>query len=282
MGNLRMRFILTFFLCAGLALAQEAAKPNVAITPFSGDNTVSTDQLEFITSKFTGELIRTNSFKVLDRGKMDFILQEQGFQQSGACNSSECKVQMGQMLGVDNLVAGKLVRFGSTYALHLEFIDVGTGEIAKTVDVEQKGDLEEVYKPLCNQAALNLQTEVQGKPVLTIASEPSPAEPVAEKNVVPQDAIPKAESKPMSTKRKVALALWGTSLAGAGAGYYFDGKTSGYADDYRTAITSQDASATKDAYDNTQSSKDLRNVSYGVSVGTVLVGAVLWFWPEGK
>lgn len=277
-----MRFILTFVLCAGLALAQEAARPNVAIMPFSGDNTVSADQLELITSKFTGELIRTNSFKVLDRGRMDFILQEQGFQQSGACNSSECKVQMGQMLGVDNLVAGKLVRFGSSYALHLEYIDVGTGEIAKAVDVEQKGGLEEVYKPLCSQAALNLQTEVRGEPVQAVSSEPFPAEPVAEKSVVPQDAIPKAESKPMSAKRKVALALWGSSLAGAGAGYYFDGKTSDYADEYRAAIARQDAVVTRDAYDNTRSNKDLRNVSYGVSVGTVLVGAALWFWPEGK
>ena len=86
----------------------------------------------------------------------------------------------------------------------------------------------------------------------------------------------------MSTKRKVALAPWGTSLAGAGAGFYFDGQTSDYADDYRKAIADQDVSGTQDAYDNTQSSKNWRNASYGVSAGTALLGLVLWFWPEGK
>lgn len=282
-----MPFFLTFILCASLALAQNAAKSNVAITQFTGDNTVSTDQLELITSKFTGDLINTNAFKVLDRTRIDFILQEQGFQQSGACNTNECKVQMGQLLGVDNLVSGKLVSFGNTYVLHLEFIDVGTGEITKTVDLEQNGKLEDVYKPLCIQAAQRLQEVVLDTPILATpkleATTAAPsAEPVAIDHVVPREAIPSAKSKPMSIKRKVAMALWGIGLVDAGVGYYFDFKVGDYRDDYRTAITNKDVSDTKDAYDKTQTSKNLRDMSYGISVGTALVGAVLWFWPEGK
>lgn len=272
---LKMRLFAIMLWFCGASMAQVADKPNVAVLPFSGDKSVSVEQLEFITSKFTGELIATNAFKVLDRGKMEFILQEQGFQQSGACNSSECKVQMGQMLGVDKMVAGKLVRFGKTYALHIDYIDVVSGEIAFVSDVEEKGELEDSYKPLCRLAAQNLQAKV------LFASTSSAVGDVGS-STVPADAIPSSSTQPMSTKRKVALALWGTTLAGAGAGFYFDGQTSDYADDYRKAIADQDVSGTQDAYDNTQSSKNWRNASYGVSAGTALLGLVLWFWPEGK
>lgn len=272
-----MRFLLTLLFGIGVSMAQMAVKPNVAVMPFTGDKTVSTEQLEFITSKFTGELIGTNAFKVLDRGKMEFILQEQGFQQSGACNSSECKVQMGQMLGVDKMVSGKLVRFGSIYAMHLDYIDVSSGEIAYVVDVEEKGELEDAYKPLCRQAAQTLKSKV----TLPEGSVNNADQGTSISEVSP-DAIPRASSSAMSTKRKVALALWGTSLASAGAGFYFDGKTADYADDYRAAIANQNVSETQDAYDNTQSSKTWRNTGYGVSAGSAILGLVLWFWPEAK
>jgi len=279
--------VFLIFLLAGTLYSQ--TMPNVAVTPFSGDNNVTADQLEFITSKFSGELIKTNAFKVLDRGKMEFILKEQGFQQSGACNSSECKVQMGQLLGVDNMVAGKLVRFGGTYALHLEYIDVATGEISHTVDTEQRGELEFVYKDLCSGAAQNLQVAVSGKPaskpvatVVTPVVTPVEGTLVEEKPVVPADAIPKSDSKPMSVKRKIAMALWGASLAGVGAGYWFNGQCDTYGQDYQAAINAQNAADTKAAYDNVQTAELSRNASYGISVGTLVAGAVLWFWPEGN
>lgn len=266
-----MRFLITFFLYTGIAFAQTPAKSNVAVMPFSGDNSVSADQLEFITSKFTGEVIRTNAFTVLDRGKMEFILKEQGFQQSGACNSSDCQMQIGQLLGVDHLISGKLVRFGGTYALHLEFINVGTGEIARTVDVEEKGDLEDVYKNICAHAAKGLQSEVLDQTQAGV-----------EPKQVPADALPRMESKPISTKRKIAIALWGTSLVGAGAGVYLNRQGEAASEDYDDAIDKENPALTKSSYNDTQDAIRGRNVSYGAAVGTGIVGLLLWFWPEGR
>lgn len=267
-------FILILSLCA-FSFAQEKAPINVAVIPFAGDNTVSKDQLDFITSKLSGELIATRVFKILDRGKMDFILQEQGFQQGGACSSSECKVQMGQLLGVDKLIAGKLVRFGSSYAMHLEFIDVGSGEIEKTVDVKESGELDEVYESLCQDAAGKLASHFS-------SMSQSPMVESSQKKEVPADAKPKADFKPMSIKRKVALALWGTSLVGAGGAYYFDRKGTEYQSDYWDARTAKNSEDTQTAYDRTQTADRNRNISYGVSIGSLVAGAVLWFWPEGK
>ena len=77
-----------------------AAKPSIAVLTFKGDNIVTPEQLAFITTKFASELISSGAFTVLDRNRMDAILAEQGFQQSGTCNSTDCNVQVGQLLGV--------------------------------------------------------------------------------------------------------------------------------------------------------------------------------------
>lgn len=251
--------------------------PKIAVIPFSGDKTVSPEQLSFITSKFTGELISTKEFTVLDRGKMDYILKEQGFQSSGVCNSSECSVEMGQLLGVDHLVAGNLVRFGSEYALHLEFIDVAKGQILYTVDLEKRGDLEDVYKELCNSGAKKL-IELVKKPVVEqgTLSDTKTA-------MIPDDAqVKPAVSKPLSTKRKIAIALWGTSAITAGGGYYFDMQGAQYAKDYDAALEAQDAMELQKSYDNLDQMNLNRNVSYGVSITSAIAGLVLWFLPEGK
>ena len=179
--------LLLLMVCLSSLNAQVAASAQpvkqgshmIAVLPFVGDQSVTPEQLNFITGKFAGELISTGAFTVLDRGKMDFILKEQGFQQTGVCNSSECKVQIGQLLGVDFLVAGNMVKFGPEYAFRLEYIDVSTGQLVKSVDISRKGDLYEVYKEICHEGAMKLAQNVQG----TSASQ------------LTQTAMPKLESK---------------------------------------------------------------------------------------
>lgn len=46
-----------------------------------------------LTNRFRDELVTTDKYKVIERGKMDEILQEQAFQQTG-CTSDECAVEV--------------------------------------------------------------------------------------------------------------------------------------------------------------------------------------------
>ena len=203
------------------------ARPNIAVIPFVGDRSVSAEQLNFLTGKFAAELMATKSFRILDRSKMDYILQEQGFQQSGVCHSSECQIQMGQLLGVDAIVAGNLVRFGSKYAFRADYIDVALGQVLYTSEVDESGDLEDVYAPLCKNAAQALAENIQGSsqstaiPVGVLAPETQKTF-----NEPPEYSLPAVNDtgirKPLSLKRKIALALWGTGVASAGSCYYFD------------------------------------------------------------
>jgi hypothetical protein len=250
--------------------------------------------LSFITGKFSGEVMRTNAFTVLDRGRMDYILKEQGFQLTGACNSSECQVQMGQLLGVDFIVVGNLVRFGSKYAFRADYIDVGSGKVLYFAEQEESGDLEDVYGDLCLGVAQQLAQMAKSAPL--VADALSPVIPTqtgiqGPAPKVPADVLPVVPSKPLSGKRKFALALWGTALLGSGGGYYFNGKAKGYMTDYNAANTAWEIPANRtealvtdltESYDDATNAKTYRSISYGVSLTALVAGAVLWFLPEGK
>ena len=56
------------------------------------------------------------------------ILKEQGFQQTG-CVSNECVVEIGALLGVQQMISGSIGRVGETYTIDIELISVQTGEI---------------------------------------------------------------------------------------------------------------------------------------------------------
>lgn len=298
MGRFSMR-ILFFLFFLGFshlfALGADSLRlPQVAVIPVSGDEELTVQQLSFLTGQLSAELVKTKAFTVLDRSQMDFILKEQGFQQSGICNTSECQVQMGQLLGVEYIVVGSLVRFGSKYALRADYIEVSNGKVTQSVDQDETGELEDVYKELCQGVGQKLAKAVRVKkkkeqvvtPENSAIVVPEPAalalESQPESVSYVSTQISDTPSAPLSTKRKVALALWGTSLLGAGVGRYFDSQGFTAAEDYDAALLALHLNDARNAYDRIGTAETGRKASYGVSVSALVVGSVLWFWPEGK
>jgi len=249
--------------------------PSVAVLAFKGDSSITPAQLDFITGKFTSELIATGAFRVLDRSRMDVILQEQGFQSSGACDSGECQVQIGQLLGVDNLVAGSMVRFGREFAFRIDYVDVGSGQIVNTVELAEKGALEDVYKTMSAQGARELARVVRGKDPTEQAKQTEQA-----RNALPLQN--EAKKQGLSWQRKTALALWTAGLAGVGGGVYFNQRMISAGDDYDAvfAQTNPSLSDANNAYQDLQDARTARNASYGVAAGSVVLGALLWIWGK--
>lgn len=143
------------FLCTGLAFAQSPAPvANVAVLDISGNfKDFSREDLSAVAGRFETELAKTSRMQVLERRNMDLILQEQGFQQSGACNSSECQVQVGQLLGVDHIITGSLTKVGSLYTLNLKMVDVGSGQNTLSHALDIRGSLEDVLRGGCYEMA---------------------------------------------------------------------------------------------------------------------------------
>ncbi|KAA3610334.1 MAG: DUF2380 domain-containing protein [Calditrichaeota bacterium] len=117
--------------------AQQKAK-RIAVLDLQGEG-VSKSAAKTLTDRLRSKLVNTGAFHVLEREQMDEILGEQGFQQSG-CVSDECLVEIGRLVGVEQMVGGSIGKIGQTYTLDLRIIDVQTGRILKTVSEDYRGD----------------------------------------------------------------------------------------------------------------------------------------------
>jgi opacity protein-like surface antigen len=86
-------------------------------------------------------LVKTNSFNVVERGKMDAILNEVGLQQTG-CTSTECAVEIGKILNVQQMITGTIGKIGETYTIDVVLIEVETSQIIKSFTYNYQGKLD--------------------------------------------------------------------------------------------------------------------------------------------
>ena len=72
---------------------------------------------------------------------MEEIFEEMELQLSG-CISSECAVQVGQVLGVSRMITGTIGKFGKTYTIDVRVIDIETSRIIEAIPLDYTGELE--------------------------------------------------------------------------------------------------------------------------------------------
>ncbi len=135
-------------------IAPNKAKLNVAVLDFDGaEGQFTKEELATLTTRFETELMKTDSFQVLERRNISNILQEQGFQGSGACNTSECQVEMGQMLGVERIINGSVGKAGKIISINLKMVNVGSGANVMSHALDIKGDMGTVMRGGCFEMA---------------------------------------------------------------------------------------------------------------------------------
>jgi curli biogenesis system outer membrane secretion channel CsgG len=89
----------------------------------------------------------------MERNDMASVLKEQGFQQTGTCDEASCLVEVGQLLGVERMVAGSVGKIATMHTISLRMINVATGEIMFTVNEDYQGDLTGVLTTAVGLAA---------------------------------------------------------------------------------------------------------------------------------
>jgi TolB-like protein len=126
------------------------------------------EQAATLSDRFRAELAGCKQVRQVERSRMDEILREQGFQQSG-CTSTECAVQTGRLLGVEKMISGSVSRIGETWTVQARVIDVGTSEILKTAILDERGAIDELLTPGMAKLAEKLVggCAVQPEPVRT-------------------------------------------------------------------------------------------------------------------
>jgi TolB-like protein len=205
------------------AQAQESKKPMVAVIPFSS-RVLDTSAIEGLVSAMGSELMNTGKFRVLERLQMESILKEQGFAQSGACDGSECAIEMGKLLSVDQMVLGSIAKVGDIYTMTARLVNVQTGEILKSATRNSKADIGAILTDILPQLAQALADAKPSEPVAVAPQAPIVVAPAAAPLISPapsEHAV--ARSVPVSASRKEATPAveekggghWGWWLAGA-------------------------------------------------------------------
>jgi TolB-like protein len=163
---------------------QQQEKLRIAILDFTNTGGLSKQETITLGNRLRSMLVKTNAFIVLERGQMDDILGEQGFQQTG-CTTTECAVEMGRLLNVQKMISGTIGKLGKTYTIDLSLIDVKTAQIEKSFFRDFKGEIDgllDMMQAIADQIAAIVggsglpELKQEGKIVdLEISSEPQGA-----------------------------------------------------------------------------------------------------------
>ncbi len=100
----------------------------VAVVDFVGIGVEESD-VRILTDRLRAELVDTGRFTVIERERMNEILEEQGFQQTLVCATDACAIELGRLTGASGIVAGTVGKLGATYTVTVRLINVETGEI---------------------------------------------------------------------------------------------------------------------------------------------------------
>ncbi len=145
--------VVSILLMLNLSSAQD--KKTLAVLDFEGLG-VTEIETKALTNRLRGNLVNSQTFQIIERGKMNEILDEQGFQLSG-CTSDACMVEAGQLLGVELMLAGSISLVGSTYSVEMRLINIGTGEIQKSASYDMRGQIDDLLTKGMEKAANILQ-----------------------------------------------------------------------------------------------------------------------------
>ena len=156
---------LMLLIITAISNAQEK-KTTVAVLEFQTSGGLEKSEVSALSNRFRGILVKTKAFEVVEREKMNEVLKAQDFNVSDACNTAECAVQVGQLLGVEAMIAGDLGKIGDTYTIDLRLIDVQSGKILQTQTQDYVGKVDGllgVMQSMANAIAGVVETRVSTK-----------------------------------------------------------------------------------------------------------------------
>jgi len=119
-----IRLVTLSFLLSSILYSQDS-RQTVAVIDFDASG-ISQLEATSLTNRFRTAVGDVGAMRLVERGMMEEVLQEQGFQQTG-CTSEECAVEVGQLLGVQNMIGGSIGRVGDTFTLDVRMISVQSG-----------------------------------------------------------------------------------------------------------------------------------------------------------
>ena len=151
-------WLIVVFFIVSVSLSKDNESLNIAVLSLD-EHGISKSEVSILTDRLRLELFNTKRFNVMERAKMEEILQEQGFQQSG-CVSNECIVEAGKLLGIKLMISGSIGRIGSIYTINLRIINVESAEIEVMHNEDTQASIEELLTIHMKKMAIVLSDKI--------------------------------------------------------------------------------------------------------------------------
>ena len=116
---------------------------------------LSQTETEILSNRLRSNAVNLGIYDIVERQKMQEILDEQEFQLSG-CTNDACAVEVGQLLGVEKMISGSVGVFGKVFTVELRLLDIETGKIERSANYDFQGELEILLMDGMNNALLKL------------------------------------------------------------------------------------------------------------------------------
>ncbi|MDZ7262563.1 MAG: PEGA domain-containing protein, partial [candidate division KSB1 bacterium] len=174
-------YLFCWLVMVSMSQGQTLDKKTIAVIDLESRGATTQTEAITLTDRLRSLLVRTDAFTVVDRGRMEAILKEVGFQQTG-CTSTECAVEVGRILNVERMVAGSIGKIGKLYTIDIVLIDVESSQILKSFTRDHKGEIEglvDIMQDIAHQIAGIDKPETPKAPEvgsLHLISEPVSAE----------------------------------------------------------------------------------------------------------
>jgi hypothetical protein len=146
-------FLFAIILVTG-ALAAE--KTTVAFIGLEASG-VSEASASGIADTLLDALINTKRFEIVERERLNTLMEEQGLALSG-CTTTECFVQVGQLAGASKVIVGKVSKVGETYTANVRVVDVFLGkvELSESAESDSLDGLLSVTRDMAARLAENI------------------------------------------------------------------------------------------------------------------------------
>jgi TolB-like protein len=164
---IRFFIILTFLTICFLTSAQTQTpqKIFIAVLDFDARTGVGQGEAASLSDIFSSQLAQTGQYIIVDRNRIKTILNEQGFQQSEACSSVECVVEVGKILNVQKIFAGVIGKIGRLYTVNVQLINVTTAQIELNKSRRYEGEIEDLATTIIPKIAVEMTKDLTGQDV---------------------------------------------------------------------------------------------------------------------
>ena len=125
----------------------------IAVFDFIG-NDINSNTARTLSDRLRIELVKYNFINVLERNRIDAILEEQAIQMSGCVD--ECLVEIGKLLGATSIITGSIGKVGDYYTINARKINATTGKLENAFGYDSKLGIESLLVNGMNEVAYQI------------------------------------------------------------------------------------------------------------------------------